>query len=305
MPWKLRPSSAPCGSSLARTGAKYPYCNSVYVEGARVLIDPGSDRAALRALRDGPGVDQVWLTHWHEDHITHLDLFEDVPLWIQELDPPRLASVESFIGGYDLGDADLEKGFGAILKETFHFRPRRPARGFTDGETISLPTETAPTTVRVLHTPGHTAGHCAFCFQEHGVLFAGDYDLTPFGPWYGDPGSSIQETRRSVRRLARLGAQVCLTAHEDGRFEGPGADVWNRYLGVIDEREARYLDYLTEPRTMADIVDQWIVYRKPREPRPFFEHGERATAQKHLEALLAAGQVRCDADGERPRWVRS
>jgi hydroxyacylglutathione hydrolase len=283
---------------------KYPFCNSVYVAGARVLIDPGSDRAALIQLREDQGVDQVWLSHWHEDHITHLDLFDDLPLWIAQQDAPPLASLEAFIDSYALEDDHLRQLFAATLTETFHFSPRQPARTFDGDETVVLSTQGATTTVRVMHTPGHTPGHCAFYFEEQGVVFTGDYDLTPFGPWYGDPGSSIEQTRRSVRRLQALNAPLCLTAHEDGVFESPAAEVWDRYLQVIEHRERRYLAFLSEPRSMADIVAQWIVYRKAREPLPFFEHGERATAAKHLESLVARGQVQRLAGEGEPRWVR-
>ena len=57
---------------------KYPYCHSLYIDAEKkVLIDPASDRKRLMELRDAPGVDAVWLTHYHEDHFMHLDLFDD------------------------------------------------------------------------------------------------------------------------------------------------------------------------------------------------------------------------------------
>jgi glyoxylase-like metal-dependent hydrolase (beta-lactamase superfamily II) len=52
---------------------KYPYCHSIYVEGARILIDPAADRERLKRLRAEEGVDAVWLSHWHEDHFMHLE----------------------------------------------------------------------------------------------------------------------------------------------------------------------------------------------------------------------------------------
>ena len=42
---------------------------------------------------------------------------------------------------------------------------------------------------------------------------------------------------------------------------------------------------------MAEIVAQCIVYRKPREPRAFFEWGEQAIMGKHLERLMKSGRV--------------
>ncbi|MCP4755745.1 MAG: MBL fold metallo-hydrolase, partial [Proteobacteria bacterium] len=63
-----------------QTRGKYPNCTSIYVEGAGVLIDPATDRELVKEIRDTKGIDQVWFTHWHEDHITHLDLLEDADL---------------------------------------------------------------------------------------------------------------------------------------------------------------------------------------------------------------------------------
>lgn len=270
---------------------KYPYCNSVYLDGARVLIDPGSDRRALEQLRDGPGVEQVWLSHWHEDHLMHLDLFDDLPLTIHQAEQEPLSDIERFIDWYGM-DASLRDPFRALLLETFHFRPRRPARTFRGSERI----DTAAGPVEVLHTPGHTPGHCALWFPDAEVLYLGDYDLTRFGPWYGDPGSSIEQTIASVERLRAVPARVWLAAHEEGVWEQDPGEAWERYLGVIDEREHRLLASLTEPRTMAEIVDQWLVYRKPRDPRPFFAFAERAITSKHLERLVARGAVRRDGD---------
>jgi hypothetical protein len=42
---------------------------------------------------------------------------------------------------------------------------------------------------------------------------------------------------------------------------------------------------------MDEIVDAWIVYGKPREPKAFFEFGERALMKKHLERLIRLGIV--------------
>jgi glyoxylase-like metal-dependent hydrolase (beta-lactamase superfamily II) len=58
----------------------YPNCHSIYLEGDGIVVDPGSDRLRLMALKKDPGVREVWLTHWHEDHTVHLDLFDNLPL---------------------------------------------------------------------------------------------------------------------------------------------------------------------------------------------------------------------------------
>ena len=88
---------------------KYPFCHSVFVDGAGILIDPGSDRERLIRLQKESGVKAIWLTHWHEDHIMHLDLFDDVPFYISEQDAPMLSDIELFIDGYGLDKEDYRQ----------------------------------------------------------------------------------------------------------------------------------------------------------------------------------------------------
>ena len=45
---------------------------------------------------------------------------------------------------------------------------------------------------------------------------------------------------------------------------------------------------------IADIVGEWIVYGKPKEPKAFFEFGERAIMKKHLYRLFERGLIGTD-----------
>ncbi len=119
-------------------------------------------------------------------------------------------------------------------------------------------------------------------------------------PVYGDRDSSIQDTISSIERLKQIPATIWLTCHETGIFEENPGDLWDQYLAVIDHRESRLLDYLNEPRTMADIVDAWIVYQRPREPKEFYALAEEMIMQKHLDLLVANSAV--VKEGE--RYVR-
>ncbi len=266
---------------------RYPHSNSVYVEGAGILIDAGADEAAYRALLAGPGVKEVWLSHWHEDHLTYLDLFADLPLAQMACEAEPLADLEAFLDWYGIGKEEYRDYWRRILPTDFHFRPRKATRHFTPGEVIDLGTCTA----EVIHASGHTPGFTAFFFREPQVLYLGDYDLTAFGPWYGDRDSSIEDTIASLQRLRKIPARVWLTSHENGCFEGDATEAFDRYLAVIDAREAKLLDFLSAPRTMEDIVAACLVYRKPREPKAFFEWGEGAIMGKHLQRLIHHGAV--------------
>jgi glyoxylase-like metal-dependent hydrolase (beta-lactamase superfamily II) len=272
---------------------KYPFCHSIYIEEAGVLIDPSSNRKKLMELRQGSKVKAVWLSHWHEDHLMHLDLFDDLPFRISEQDAPPLSDLDLFMDSY--GEmSQAERGYWKeVLLKKFHFRPRKPARFLKGGDMLHLD----GVTVEVIGAPGHTPGHTAFFFREPRVLFLGDYDLTPFGPWYGDVHSSIEETIESINRLRTIPAKTWLTCHETGVFEDEPGPLWDQYVNVISEREEKLLAFLEKPRSFADIAGAWIVYGRPREPKAFWELGERLLMKKHVEKLLNEGSV--IQDGER------
>lgn len=266
---------------------RYPYCNSLYIQGAGVLIDPGSHREALEELKASGGVRAIWLSHWHEDHMIHLDLFEDLPIWISQQDAPPLGDLETFMDWYGMEEESYREHWRKVLAAQFHLRPRKPSGFLRPGQRIQL----GGLNVEVIHTPGHTPGHLAFRFPELGILFLGDYDLTGFGPWYGDLYSDIEETIASVNLLRKIEARVWITGHETGIFSEPPGELWDSYLKVIHEREEKLLGFLQEPRSMEDIVRAWIVYGRPREPEAFFAFGEKAIMGKHLRRLVSQGRV--------------
>jgi hypothetical protein len=127
-----------------------------------------------------------------------------------------------------------------------------------------------------------------------GILFLGDYDLTAFGPWYGDARSDLDATIKSVNKLRTIEARLWIASHGVGIYDSLPPDMWDRYLSVIDERDEKLLDFLKEPRTLSDIVEKRIVYRKKREPKEFYDFGERAIMNKHLERFIRRGLVAFD-----------
>jgi len=271
---------------------KYPFCHSLYIEGAGVLIDPASDREALISLRENQKVKMVWLSHWHEDHMMYLELFDDLPLWISERDAPPLSDVEIFLDWCGMENDDYRNYWRAVLKEQFHYKPRSPAQFLRGGQTLDL----GAVSVEVIPTPGHSPGHLAFFFEELGVLFMGDYDLSKFGPWYGDAYSSIEETIESVTHLRKIPAKVLIASHENGIFTEEPGKLWDDYLDIIQAREEKLLELLTTPRTLDEIVEARIVYGRPREPKAFFEFGERVLMKKHLERFMKLGKVLKEKD---------
>ena len=271
---------------------RYPFCHSLLIKGKRsVLLDPGSNRKLLVALAQQGRVDCVWLSHTHEDHFKDLDLFSHCELWAPLRGARSLENLDYLFDAYGMQPEEREF-FREPMLNDFHFKPRTVDRFFSDEELIDL----GGVTVQVLPTPGHTAGHVSLLFPENGVLFLGDYDLTSFGPYYGDLDSDIDATIESINRLRVIDAKVWITSHENGVFETNPGDKWDKYLGVIDEREQKLMDLLTSPRTMDQIIDACIIYGKKREPSWFFTFGERMLMGKHLQRLMRRGLVFLEDD---------
>jgi glyoxylase-like metal-dependent hydrolase (beta-lactamase superfamily II) len=99
------------------------------------------------------------------------------------------------------------------------------AETFADGQQLDVPGRP-----RVVHTPGHTPGHCALLLEDRGVLLVGD-ELCTWNPLTSErrpqrmPNQFNSDNRAGVESLAKLGAleaQVLLPGHGDP-FEGTPA----------------------------------------------------------------------------------
>jgi len=274
---------------------KYPFNHSVYIEGggARIIIDPACSLEKLTALRDQEGVDMVWLSHWHEDHIHYKYLFAGAQVWISETDFPPLTDIEVFLDWYGITDDKIRAYWEKIMREGFHYQSLNSAYFFPINEEAVI----GGVRVQTIATPGHTPGHLSFFFPEEEVLFIGDYDLTPFGPWYGDAASSIEETIESIRCLKQIPAKTWIACHEKGLFEENPGKLWDDYENIIYEREEKILNFVTKkPSTLVEISAAWLIYGRPREPVEFFEPNERVLVKKHLERLQKNGIVVKEGD---------
>lgn len=269
-------------------GGRYPFNHSLYLRGdkARVVIDPASSLEKLTRLKD-EGVDAIWLSHWHEDHIRYMNFFDGCPVWVSERDFPPLTDLETFLDWYGIEEQGARDYWKKEMLETFDYRPRQTACFLQDDETIDL----GGLTVQVIPTPGHTPGHLSFFFPEEELLFLGDYDLTSFGPWYGDVSSDIADTIASIHKLKAIPAGRWVAAHNHGIYESNPGQLWDQYEKIIYERERKLLAFLDRPKTLSEICAAWLIYGRPREPKEMYEFNERVLIGKHLDYLRQRGKA--------------
>jgi glyoxylase-like metal-dependent hydrolase (beta-lactamase superfamily II) len=97
---------------------------------------------------------------------------------------------------------------------------------FAHGDVLDVPGRP-----RVIHTPGHTAGHCALLFERHKALFVGDA-LYMWNPITGSrepqlgPSAFYESNEQALASLAAiegLDAEVMLAGHGDP-WQGRPAD---------------------------------------------------------------------------------
>ncbi len=277
---------------------KYPHGNSLWVRGreATVVIDP-SLSVVDRAPELRGRADLVIQSHVHEDHVAGVHLFPKAKVYAHREDAPGLHSLDGLMDIYGYGP--LTDAMRQFVEGQFHYVARPDTHPFDDGEVFAL----GDTQIRVIHTPGHTRGHCVLLIEPDGVLFLGDIDLSSFGPYYGDAWSNLEDFERSLRRVREIEARVWVSFHHVGVVEDHETFIakLDRFVGKIAERDANLLDFLSEPRRLSDMVARRFLY-PPHATLSFIDAMERRTIEQHLERLIARGQVeRCDPDLYRRR----
>lgn len=170
----------------------------VVINGGRAfVVDPGADaeRIIAAAEAEGAKIEWVLLTHAHFDHIgAAAALQRDGAQIVLHRDDVKL--IKSFQNLSVLAGVKVE-----------HFTPDVTVAG---GETLDV----AGVSVKVIHTPGHTAG--SVCYVAGDVIFSGD---TLFALSYGRtdfPTGSFAQLKNSIvnKLFALEGDYKVLPGHE-------------------------------------------------------------------------------------------
>ncbi len=155
------------------------------------VADPSAPAdSILRAVQEEHAqLEYILLTHGHFDHIVSMDALRNrlgIPALVHEADMELPADAH-------------KNAFFTVFGMDRHYRT--PDRALQDGERIGLGDET----IRVLHTPGHTAGCvCYLCGEEFlltgDTLFAHDRGRTDL---YSSSEEDLLRSLESLRSLPR------------------------------------------------------------------------------------------------------
>ena len=123
-----------------------------------VVVDPASCPKNLREHISERGYrpQAILLTHGHFDHVMGIDKFVqeyEVPVYLHEDEVQILENP----------DLNLSSQFGL----SYSFDKGNPIK---DGQILDM----AGLNIRVIHTPGHTAGGCCYYLENEHILISGD-----------------------------------------------------------------------------------------------------------------------------------
>ncbi len=242
---------------------RYPFSNSILIKDS-CLLDSGAGKG-LRGLK----VETIVNSHWHEDHIAKNCIADKV--FAHELDAEAVENFEEFKDRYRLGE---------LVKIFVNFEFCKVHEVFRDGDVLEFKSR-----VEVIHTPGHSAGHCCFLIDDR-ILYLADIDLSSFGPWYGCWDCDVDDFINSIKRIRRVieeGVEIAVPGH--GEVVRGNEEILRRldiYLQTFFNREERIKEFVLSGE---DPVGKGIFYKRLPEPKEVYEHFERIMIEKHMQRL--------------------
>jgi glyoxylase-like metal-dependent hydrolase (beta-lactamase superfamily II) len=292
----LEPIADSITLARGKLNGRFPYSHSVVIQdgaAGAVLLDTGCGAEAIEEIKRTYKIHAVINSHGHPDHSSGNGAF-DASVTVH-------MPAEGFDSGGNiraLADRLAEPGELAsywrdFVQKTMGFVDRRPDAAYREGDEFVF----GDVRLVALHTPGHTIDHYCFWEPDRKILFSFDYDLTPFGPWYGHRESDIASFKASLGRLMELDIRLLVSGHRDVMTEGIN-EGFIRYLGVFDAREEKIAALLgATPRSLADLVEAAPIYGSFPYAEPLLRYWEGMMIEKHLAGMVGSGRVTLGDDG--------
>jgi glyoxylase-like metal-dependent hydrolase (beta-lactamase superfamily II) len=273
-----------------------------------VLIDTGfiaTNKEIIRFFKANDlniqDIDVIFNTHCHLDHSSKNYFFKtrtNAKLMIHEADRPAIESLKGKkdqVGSfaYDHEDLWMERlnwwNYEADCK--------------ADGSIIDEIFDLGNCELKVIHTPGHTLGHCSFLLDDQ-FLFAGDMGFESL--WYGNARASLTDYINSFKRIMDLKPKMILSGH----LNPIKKDIMKRYerrLSKLQERDERILNLIENGvNTLEKLVNLHPTFRmnvSNRADKLWQDFGEKNQVLQHLNKLKEENKIKeVHNNNEQVKW---
>jgi glyoxylase-like metal-dependent hydrolase (beta-lactamase superfamily II) len=268
-----------------RNKGKFPSsCSMVIDSGRTALIDAGCGEEALAMIAGKWNLDFVILSHGHPDHCSGAHLFPAELLWCPRESIGTTGNLRAMSTRYV--SPELREEWIVFVKKEMGFKDFTVANTFEDLHRFDL----GGYLLEAFRCPGHTEDHYCFRLIGTGIVFSIDIDLTSFGPWYANEESDIEKFKQSIRLLKNSRPDCVISSHM-GIIRQGIEEKFDRFLHAFDQREKRIIASLGIPRSMDELLDQALIYRKYPNRRRLLRGWETTMVKKHLDRLVRLGLV--------------
>lgn len=273
---------------MGKQRARYPYSNSLLI--GDHLIDTGISPQHLKKLKKLHPINHVLLSHWHEDHVSGNYLLDKAKFYCHLEDKMPIEDIHKMIPLYNVKNTPIEEEIKQLIV-VLKLQNVKIDTIIKEGDVFDIDEDLK---LKVLFTPGHTAGHCAFYELRTKIAFLGDIDLSRY-PYYGNTDANLEDFEKSIASIKNLDLNIVATGHR-GVIEGRKKIIEEveKYETIIHERDERILSYFSErerPVRVDELKNKNIIYRKYTAFKDFELIAELLMIEKHMDKFKKAGII--------------
>ncbi|MFW9968838.1 MAG: MBL fold metallo-hydrolase [Candidatus Odinarchaeota archaeon] len=265
----------------ARDG-KYPYSHSLLI--GDYLIDTGISSRLLRKLKRLFSVNNVLISHWHEDHTSGNRLLHNARFYIHAKDKFVIENVDKFSKFYGISNFPAEEEFDWLMNG-LRLENTKIDNLLEENQILKVGNDFI---IKVIHAPGHTAGHCVFLELNSKIAFLADIDLTNF-VFYAGIDSNLMDFEESLEKLMRFTIKKAVTGHR-GVIEGEKIikQELKKYQSIIYKRDERILAHFSEntPKNILHFKNRNFIYKYYSQFKEYEIIAEMIMIQNHFDKFV-------------------
>jgi len=271
----------------------YYTCNALLIND--ILIDTGVSSIYLNKLLENYQIKRVILTHWHEDHISGSHLLQNCSFMCHSNDKSPIEDINVMYKLYGYNQNPPNEMISYL--EKYNLKNIIISQTISDGEIITVDDKY---NLRVIHTPGHTSGHCCFYEKNSKFAFLSDINMPGAGPWYGGIDCNLLEYEESLKKLRKLDIRIAVFGHYGLITDANEIiDILIDALTIIQGRDEVLLNHLSEKKafTAKELSNKQFIIKNIEVYEEALPLSEEIMIEKHFEKFLKQELIERKDDG--------